>query len=88
MIPDLGAPILAFLAGLAGLGAGWLHFASLEWVANRIVEGRLSAVGVQLGRLVLLGGVLFLFAQGGALVLLAGAAGILLGRFIVLRGMR
>ena len=69
-MPDLGAPILALLAGLAGLGAGWLHFASLEWVANRIVEGRLSAVGVQLGRLVLLGSVLFLFAQGGALVLL------------------
>ena len=80
--------MFALLAGLAGLGAGWLHFASLEWVANRIVEGRLSAIGLQLGRIVLLGGILFLFAQGGALVLIAGAAGILLGRAIVLKGAR
>ena len=87
-MPELSDLIFALLAGLAGLGAGWLHFASLEWVANRIVEGRLSAVGIQLGRLALLGGILFLFAQGGALVLLAGAAGILLGRSIVLRGAR
>ena len=87
-MPDLSAILFAILAGLAGLGAGWLHFASLEWVANRIVEGRLSAVGLQLGRLVLLVGILFLFAKGGALVLLAGTAGILLGRIIVLRGAR
>ena len=87
-MPDMNALLLALLAGLAGTGAGWLHFASLEWVANRIVEGQLSAVGIQLGRLVLLGGILFLFAQGGALVLLTGAAGILLSRFIVLRGVR
>lgn len=87
-MPDLSDLIFTLLAALAGLGAGWLHFASLEWVANRIVEGRLSAVGIQLGRLLLLGGILFLFAQGGALILLAGAAGILLGRFIVLRGAR
>ncbi|KCZ86219.1 hypothetical protein HAD_11050 [Hyphomonas adhaerens MHS-3] len=87
-MPDVSSLIFALLAGLAGLGAGWLHFASLEWVANRIVEGRLSAIGLQLGRIVLLGGILFLFAQGGALVLIAGAAGILLGRVIVLRGAR
>ncbi|HAE27938.1 MAG TPA: hypothetical protein DCG58_12315 [Hyphomonas adhaerens] len=88
MMPDVSSLIFALLAGLAGLGAGWLHFASLEWVANRIVEGRLSAIGLQLGRIVLLGGILFLFAQGGALVLIAGAAGILLGRAIVLKGAR
>ncbi|MBB41416.1 ATP synthase subunit I [Hyphomonas adhaerens] len=87
-MPDVSSLIFALLAGLAGLGAGWLHFASLEWVANRIVEGRLSAIGLQLGRIVLLGGILFLFAQGGALVLIAGAAGILLGRAIVLKGAR
>ena len=63
-MPDVSSLIFALLAGLAGLGAGWLHFASLEWVANRIVEGRLSAIGLQLGRIVLLGGILFLFAQG------------------------
>lgn len=87
-MPDVSSLMFALLAGLAGLGAGWLHFASLEWVANRIVEGRLSAIGLQLGRIVLLGGILFLFAQGGALVLIAGAAGILLGRAIVLKGAR
>ena len=87
-MPDASSLIFSLLAGLAGLGVGWLHFASLEWVANRIVEGRLSAIGLQLGRLVLLGGILFLFAQGGALVLIAGTAGILLGRAIVLKGAR
>ncbi|WP_321490037.1 ATP synthase subunit I [uncultured Hyphomonas sp.] len=88
MMPDLSQLILALLAGLAGLGIGWLHFASLEWIANRIVEGRLSAIGLQLGRMALLVGILFLFSQAGALVLLAGAAGILLGRVIVLKGVR
>ncbi|MEZ6002204.1 ATP synthase subunit I [Hyphomonas sp.] len=87
-MPDLNSLLLAGLAGLAGFGAGWLHFASLEWVANRIVEGRLSAIALQLGRIVLLVGILFLLAKGGALVLLSGAAGILLGRVIVLRGTR
>ena len=84
-MPDVTTLILAVLAALAGAGIGWLHFSSLERVAEMIVAGRLSAIGLQLGRLVLLGGVLWLFAQGGALVLLAGAAGVLAGRAIVMR---
>lgn len=84
-MPDPTTIVLAILAALAGLGVGWLHFASLERIARRIAEGRLSAIGWQVARLVVLAGVLWLFAQGGAVVLLAGAAGILAGRSIVLK---
>ncbi|WP_139068806.1 MULTISPECIES: hypothetical protein [unclassified Hyphomonas] len=88
MMPDAGTIILALLAGLAGIGIGWLHFYSLERIAEMIVAGRLSAIGLQLARIVLLIGILWLFAQAGALVLLAGAAGVLAGRMIVIRGAR
>lgn len=80
--------VLIFLAALVGFGAGWLHFASLERVARMITEGRLSAVGLQLGRLVLLALLLWLFAKAGAAVLIAGAAGILAARAMVLRRAR
>jgi len=86
MMLDVSPLLLVLLAGLAGIGIGWLHFSSLERVAEMIVAGRLSAIGLQLGRLALLGAILWLFAQAGALVLIAGAAGILVGRVIVMRG--
>ena len=85
-MPDTTSLLLALLAGLAGIGIGWLHFSSLERVAEMIVAGRLAAIGLQLGRLALLGAILWLFAQAGALVLLAGAVGVLVGRMIVMRG--
>jgi len=73
------------LAGLAvGFGAGLLHFRSLQSVARRFVEGDWTAALLQVGRLVLLGILLYLFARLGAQVLLAGAAGILLARRRVL----
>lgn len=76
---------LALLAALAGLGLGWAHFASLQHIARMITAGRISAVGLQVARFAVLAGALWLFAQGGAVVLLAGAAGILTGRAIVMR---
>lgn len=80
--------LLVPLAALAGFGAGWLHFRSLEQVARRLAEGRLSAVALQIARLALLGFSLFLLAKAGAAPLLAGAAGLMLARARVLRGAR
>lgn len=86
--PDPATLVLAVLAIIVGFGAGWLHFASLQRVAEMIVEGRLPAIGLQLVRFAALGCLLWIFAKGGALVLLAGAAGILAGRALVLRRAR
>jgi hypothetical protein len=80
--------VMAVLAAHAGFAAGWLHFASLERVAAMIVQGRLSAIGLQLARIALLGCLLWLFAKGGGLILVAGAAGIVAGRSLVLRRAR
>ena len=67
-----------------GYGVGFLHFTTLEAVARRIVRGNLSAVALQIGRLVILGLFLWLLARLGALDLLAGAAGVLVARSRVL----
>lgn len=84
-MPDATTIGLTLLAALAGTGAGWLHFSSLSRIAGMITEGKLSAVGWQVGRMILMAGLLWLFVQGGALVLLAGAAGVLAGRALVMR---
>lgn len=80
MILDAQTVVFPVIAALAGYGAGRLHFASLHRIADLIVAGRLAAIGLQLGRLVLLGVFLFLCVQFGAATLLAGAAGILTAR--------
>lgn len=81
-----GAPLLlALFAALAGTVAGWLHFLSLRSLAERIVGGNLRAVALQLLRLGGMTGFLVIAAQGGALVLLGAAAGVLAGRWLVLR---
>ena len=80
--------ILALAAALTGAAAGWLHFTLLGHVTALLVAGRLSGVALQLGRFALLGALLWLCAQGGAVVLLACLAGILAGRAVVMRGRR
>jgi F1F0 ATPase subunit 2 len=79
---------LAAAAGIAGAALGWAHFASLAWVADLFAAGRIGAVALQVGRLAVLSGFLWLCAQGGAAVLLAAAAGVLAGRSLVLRRAR
>lgn len=74
----------ALVALAVGYGAGLVHFRSLKAVAKRLADGDWTAVFWQVGRLVLLGFVLFLFTRWGAHVLIAGAAGILLARRRVL----
>ncbi|MGP3698957.1 N-ATPase subunit AtpR [Rhodobacter sp. NSM] len=77
--------LLALAALAAGAMAGWLHFRSLRIVSDRLLRGDLTAVTLQLARLGLLAGFLVLCSRGGALPLIAGAAGVLAGRAIVLR---
>lgn len=87
---SLALPIamLAPLAALAGLALGWLHFRSLELVAAMLLQGRMRAVPLQVGRMAALGGFLVLCALQGAGVLLAAALGVLAGRAVVLRAAR
>ena len=86
--PEPAALVLAVMGALAGLAAGWLHFASLERVVAMIVQGRLSAIGLQIARIAALGCMLWLFARGGGLILVAGVAGILADRSLALRRAR
>ncbi len=83
---DLG-PALQILIGLAAGGVlGVLHFGSLLWVARRFAEGGAAvALAVQLARFAVLGGVLYGLSKIGAPALLAGAVGLLVARYVVVR---
>ncbi len=84
-----GAWLVLLLAALGtGFGVGIFHFRSLEGVARRIVAGDQTAVALQLGRLAVLGAVLALLAMIGAPTLIAGAAGVLVARALVLSRVR
>jgi hypothetical protein len=72
-------------AVLAGLALGWLHFRSLRWVAERLAAGQPLAVLLQIARMLLLALFFYLCAQLGTSTLLLAAAGVLIGRFLVLR---
>ena len=76
---------MTLLAALVGLGAGWLHFASLRALAPQIIGGERRAIFLQVARLLVLGFLLFLAAKAGAFPLLAAAGGILIARAFVLR---
>ena len=81
--------LLAFetaFALVAGVALGVAHFASLRRVTEFFAEGRaLAAAGLQALRLLVLGAALVGAAWLGAWPLLAAMAGILLGRWAVLR---
>ncbi|MBS0126021.1 hypothetical protein KB874_18200 [Aestuariicoccus sp. KMU-90] len=78
----------AATALLAGLALGLFHFATLARLIALLVAGRMVAVPLQLARFALLVPFLWIAAQFGAAVLLAGAAGILAGRALLLRRLR
>lgn len=74
----------------AGLVAGILYFGCLWWNARLFAERgrtRLSML-LMLGRIVILGGMLTLAAQKGAMPLLLMALGVIIARFAVMRGLR
>jgi F1F0 ATPase subunit 2 len=81
-------PLIAQLAiGLVlGTLAGAWHFMSLRWNWPLFAEGRAAvALALQLARFALTGALLLLLAHVGALALLAGMAGFLFARAVVLR---
>ncbi|KAE8759197.1 hypothetical protein FSO04_14725 [Paraburkholderia madseniana] len=81
-------PLIAQLAvGLAlGTLAGAWHFMSLRWNWPLFAEGRAAAaLALQLARFALTGALLFMLTHVGALALLAGMAGFLPARAIVMR---
>mgnify|MGYP001195892948 CR=1 FL=1 len=80
-------PALEILIGLAVGGVlGVVHFGSLLWVARRFADGGAAlALTVQLARFAVLGGVLFGLSKMGAPALLAGAVGLLVARYVVVR---
>ncbi len=90
-----GWPPWVMALGLAGYFAGGIalggvHFGGLWWTARLFAEGdrMMVAVGIMIGRIVVLGGLLTLVSFAGAPPLLAAAAGVLLARSVVTRRVR
>ncbi|AIT81880.1 MULTISPECIES: ATP synthase subunit I [Novosphingobium] len=82
------APIaLEALAGFAvGLLLGLIHFRSLLQVSGDYLQGRaMRAALLQLARMTVLAAALYVMARVGAGCLLGGAAGVLVGRRLVMR---
>jgi hypothetical protein len=79
-----GLNLAGYLA--AGTVLGLIYFGALWWTANLFAGGGRAAmaIGLTIGRFVLLGGSLTLVSLEGAAPLLAVALGVLLGRFAVM----
>ncbi len=74
----------------AGAVLGFVYFRGLLWNARLFADGaRLPvAIGLGVGRFILLGGLLTAASLEGAMPLLLVALGVLLGRFAVMRRVR
>lgn len=79
---------IAALAAPAGVAAGWLHFRSLLRVSECLAAGDLKAVVLQVVRFIALGLFFYLCVRMGATALLSAAAGLWVGRSLVLRQAR
>ena len=90
MIAHSASLLLWILAAFAGgLAAGLVHFRSLHRVSEAYLAGNAGrAIALQFLRLALLAVVLVGLAWLGAPQLLAGALGVLLARFVVIRRVR
>jgi F1F0 ATPase subunit 2 len=86
-MPPAAGAVIGFLVGVA---LGLFHFASLRRVTALYLSGRdiWRALALQAARFAALLAVLVLLAHAGALPLLAGTLGLLVGRAIVLRQAR
>jgi F1F0 ATPase subunit 2 len=80
---------LAFY-GTSGVVAGTLYFVCLWWNARLFADrgGTWLNILLLLGRIAVLGFLLTLAAQRGAMPLLAMALGVFIARFVVMRGLR
>ncbi len=87
-----GWPVILVLAAhfAAGIGLGACYFGGLWWNACLLASGtRLAAaIGLIIGRFVLLAGCLTLASLEGALPLLLMALGVVLARPLVMRRVR
>jgi F1F0 ATPase subunit 2 len=89
-IPHLD-PVPGIALGLvAGVLLGFVHFGSLWWNTKLFTEGTgmIRVLIVQVGRFAVLATVFFILAELGAAPLLAGMAGLLVSRQVVLRRFR
>lgn len=84
--PIAGLAAALVLGLIAGFVLGVLHFKTLRLVSDRLVQGDMCAVALQLGRFALLGLALFGLAKLGAVPLLAATAGLLVARGRVVNG--
>jgi len=86
---SLPLPLMALGGLVAGLLLGLAYFATLAATVRFYTEGRPLAAGLlQAGRFVALAGALFGLAKLGALPLVCGGLGIVLGRQLVMRRKR
>ena len=88
MTADARIWIEAGTALIVGAALGAFHFATLARVTNMLMDGRLTAVFLQVGRFAIMAAALWIAARQGAPVLLAGAIGIMAGRALILRRAR
>jgi len=72
------------IGSVAGFLIGLFHFASLKWVAARLVQGDYSVILLQLLRFGLLVTVFWVLALMGWQALLTGLAGNTLARALIL----
>jgi F1F0 ATPase subunit 2 len=83
-VPLLAAQCAIGLA--AGMLAGAWHFLSLSWNWALFAKGKTAAaLALQIARIALTCALLLILARIGALALLAGMAGVLLTRGLVVR---
>jgi hypothetical protein len=93
MIPTLAPlaqPTIAASGFAAGLALGLIHFATLRTITALYMSqtGCGRVLVLQLARFAVLCAALTALAQAGPLPLLSAAAGVLAGRFIVMRRSR
>jgi F1F0 ATPase subunit 2 len=74
----------------AGIAVGYIYFRSLWWNVRRFADGGGAArtIALQIGRFAVLGSLLTLASQEGALPLLVMALGVLIARAAVMRTLR
>jgi len=89
MMPHLGATLQIALGLPLGMAAGWIYFGTLHWSVSLLTGGSAGrAIVLQVARLGGLGLIFFGLAKLGPWILLAGAAGLLMARFVIVRRVR
>jgi hypothetical protein len=89
MMPHLDAALQVAFGLPLGMAAGWIYFSTLHWSVRWLTSGAAGrAIGLQAARLGGLGLIFFGLAKLGPWILLAGTAGLLAARFVLVRRVR